>query len=587
LLISWLAVTAPVGAQGVSGAASADNGRAPPVIQIPAPTIQLPAPEAKGENPPVPFMPPATDGTETPVLEGKELVLPAAPDGCPGCEAKKKEDKGQDGPMHVLAKLPVRIFPPPGFPFVFPSGPGYYSALDWLRGEYREKPPNFPYSPVSIMPKSFFDADFRYLASPTNTQHDIFDPLHTIFFGHNNDWYFSTGGEFRYRYMHEIDSRLSGKDQSYDLLRTRVYGDLWYQDRFRVYVEFLDAQAFRESLAYGPLDRDKSDLLNAFIDYKIADIADYPLYIRAGRQELLLGSQRLVSPLDWANTRRTFEGFRLFRQGEKFDVDVFLTQPVIPNASHFDSVNDHANFGGAWFTYRPMKKTFIDAYYLFYDNNRPAVVLGETKPVPFDTNTLGSRYYGEKGNWMWDLEGAVQLGTRETQDIVAGMGTAGGGYHFCQLPWNPTFWAYYDYASGNRHPGTGGTYSTFNELFPFNHYYFGSIDLVGRQNIHDLNCHLYLYPQNWITFWGQYHHYWLASPDDALYNSAGVAIRRSPNGSAGTNVGDEVHFLTNFHLDAHSDLLIGYAHLFSGSFIRQTGPPGDSELFYVQYSFRW
>ena len=43
---------------------------------------------------------------------------------------------------------------------------------------------------------------------------------------------------------------------------------------------------------------------------------------------------------------------------------------------------------------------------------------------------------------------------------------------------NPTFWAYYDYASGDSDP-TDGRSHTFNDLYPFGHYYLGWIDQVG------------------------------------------------------------------------------------------------------------
>src|SRR5205823_2873223 len=130
----------------------------------------------------------------------------------------------------------------------------------------------------------------------------------------------------------------------------------------------LDAQSFNQDLAPLPIDRDRSDLLNAFVDVKIADLDGHPAYVRVGRQEMLLGSQRLISPLDWANTRRTFQGVRAFHQGEKFDVDLFWMQPVIPNPSHFDSVDNNQNFAGLWTTYRPEKGHFVDLYYLFLDN---------------------------------------------------------------------------------------------------------------------------------------------------------------------------------------------------------------------------
>ena len=108
------------------------------------------------------------------------------------------------------------------------------------------------------------------------------------------------------------------------------------------------------------------------------------------------------------------------------------------------------------------------------------------------------------------------------------MATAGLGYHFADVPCNPTLWAYYDCASGDDEPGRG-RYATFNQLFPFGHYYLGWIDLVGRQNIQDFNLHLYLYPDEWITVWTQYHCFQLDQPRDALYNAAGVGDPPGPD----------------------------------------------------------
>ena len=65
---------------------------------------------------------------------------------------------------------PVRIFPRLGMFIIPPREPGYYSLLDVLRHNSRPGPPNFPYPPTSLVAFSFFDADFRYLEKPNNTQ---------------------------------------------------------------------------------------------------------------------------------------------------------------------------------------------------------------------------------------------------------------------------------------------------------------------------------------------------------------------------------------------------------------------------------
>jgi hypothetical protein len=80
----------------------------------------------------------------------------------------------------------------------------------------------------------------------------------------------------------------------------------------------------------------------------------------------------------------------------------------------------------------------------------------------------------------------------------------------------------------------------------------------------------------------------LDSATDALYNASGTAIRRDPTGRAGTDVGDEIDLVTNFHLSQHQDILLGYSKLFAGQFIQHTaGPKGSPEFFYAQYCFKW
>lgn len=491
-----------------------------------------------------------------------------------------------------IANPPVVPMPRPGNFGIFPSGPGYYSLKDCFEGNCLENAPKFPYGTGSVIPFSFFNADFRYLDDPKNTQHDVFDALHRIHLTDN--WLFSTGGELRWRTMNEVNSRLSGADNNYDLFRARAYTDLWYRDAFRVYAEYLYADSFYQNLKPLAIDVNRSDLLNAFIDLKVAEWDNHNAYLRVGRQEMLLGSQRLVSPLDWANTRRTFDGASLFRQGEKCDFNFFWVSPVVVAANQFDSHDNNRNFAGSSFTYRPEKGQFLDLYYLFLDDasktaqtvgKQPAVVKG-----PFNVHTIGARTAGDKNHFLWDIEGMAQFGEVRDKSIAAGAFTTGLGYNFADLPWNPTVWAYYDFASGDNSPNLGD-YNTFNQLFPFGHYYFGALDLVGRQNIRDLNAHLYLYPTKWMTLNFQYHHFELDSAKDFLYSAGGVPLRRDPTGKAGGVVGNEFDVFVNFHLTAHSDLLVGYAHLQAGDFLRNTAATPSAarspELFYVQYAFRW
>jgi hypothetical protein len=336
-----------------------------------------------------------------------------------------------------------------------------------------------------------------------------------------------------------------------------------------------------------PIDQQNASFLNLFTDLKVWEIDNRPVYFRAGRQELLYGSQRLISPADWANTRRTFQGAKLFWQNDKLSLDAFCVQPVVPSANNFASVNNEQVFTGVWGTYRPVAGQFIDLYYLDLDDTTGTHVGFNKATGAANTNTVGSRWYGNKNSWLWDTEAMLQFGGWSNQGIFAKAYTMAGGYCFADLPMTPQLWLTYDYASGDPDPGANNVHRTFNQLFPFGHYYFGMMDLVGRQNINDISGQISFYPTRWITTCLQYHVLRLDSPRDALYNSAGVATRQDITGKSGTDVGDILTFVVNFHLDKHQDIYVQYSHLYQGDFIRQTGPPGSPDYLYVQYTFRW
>jgi hypothetical protein len=482
---------------------------------------------------------------------------------------------------------PVTPMPRPGLFAAPPSGPGYYSVWDLITGNQRENRPARPYPPFALMPTSAFDVDFRYLENPEHEQ-DLFDPVKRIHMG--SDWLLSFGGSFWYRYVHETDSRLNaaGINNDFHLLRTRVHADLWYQDRVRLFAEFLDARAFSSELTPLGIERNHTDMLNLFADIKLADI-NGPVYFRAGRQELLYGSQRLISTLDWANTRRTFQGGKIFWRNQKFDLDAFWVRPMKTEKGEFDNWDTQQNFWGLWGSIKPLPGHLIDLYYLGLDNQNQVsaqnVAIGNVMGGDFSIHTWGGRLVGNFDRILYELEGVYQWGKRSNLDVSAFAVATGVGYHI-PLPMNPHVWIRYDFASGDANPNDGRS-NTFNHLFPFGHYYLGFMDQVGRQNIHDFNAQFTMNPVPWFTFISQYHRYYLANQRDYLYNAGGAAIIRDPTGQSGSHVGDEIDFRANIHVSRHQDVLIGYSKLFSGDFLQAQRPGVNSDLFYVQYNFRF
>lgn len=482
------------------------------------------------------------------------------------------------------------VSPPPraGIFVKPPMGPGYFSLLDLIDGNEREKPQVDPLPPSALTTTPAFDFDFRYLEQPGHDK-DFFDPVKRIHLG--SDWLLSFGGSFWYRYMHETDSRLNaaGINNDYHLLRTRLHADLWYQDQFRLFAEMLDARALGLDLPALAIDKNHTDMLNLFADVKLGQFMDGPAYLRVGRQELLYGSQRLISTLDWANTRWTFQGVKTFWQTPAFNLDAFWVRPMVTELNQFDNWDKDRNFVGLWGTYKAIPGQVLDLYYLSLIDNRivsPAnITQGNVLQGDSVLHTIGARWVGDYERILYELEGMYQFGKRSHLDISAFSIASGVGYQL-PLPMNPQFWLRYDFASGDKNHRDGRS-NTFNQLFPFGHYYFGYIDQIGRQNIHDFNAQFTLHPQPWVTFLGQYHRFYLANKRDYLYNAAGAGTIRDITGQSGSHVGDEIDFTINFHLSRHQDVLLGYSKLFTGEFLKNTRPGVSPDLFYAQYNFRF
>src|ERR1017187_3932496 len=114
---------------------------------------------------------PATDlpkGGVLPPRTPQALLLAPVVESPPAGETPKAA--GGDNTGSAWLKTPdYRVMPRPGAFNPPPTGPGYYSMLDWLRKDLQPKAPPSGYPNFAIMPPSFFDANFRYVDDPNYT----------------------------------------------------------------------------------------------------------------------------------------------------------------------------------------------------------------------------------------------------------------------------------------------------------------------------------------------------------------------------------------------------------------------------------
>lgn len=419
---------------------------------------------------------------------------------------------------------------------------------------------------------------------------DFFDPIKHVPLGAEGV-YASFGGQLRERYEVFNNNAFGAgpqDDDGYLLHRILLHGDL-HAGPFRLFVEGKSAMIDGRTGGPRPTDADEIDLQQLFADGTIPFDAGRALRLRFGRQEMSYGAQRLISPLDWVNTRRTFEGFHASLTWQTHTLDAFLVRPVVIEKEQFNQGDGDTTFGGVYDTIRlpgviEGAGTQLEAYVLGLWK-QPGVT-GAT--VDSDTYTVGGRLSAKPKPWDFDVEADYQFGQFGSADISAWSVAAEGGYTF-DVALSPRVYAGVDYASGDDDP-TDGDYGTFNQLFPLGHAYFGYIDVVGRQNIFDVHPGVQVvllkdrkYVQR-LTLRGDYHLFWRASDDDALYNAAG-GVQRADGGSDESFVGAELDLLINWQIDRHTSALFGYSHFFAGDFIEQTGPDGDIAFFYAAAQF--
>ncbi len=458
----------------------------------------------------------------------------------------------------------------------------------------------------------YYNNDFKYVVDPAYEGWHLGEDLKRQTVGTMTT--VDVGGEYRARYHSEHNLRakpLTGADDDFLLHRTRLYMNAEIGSSFRFFGEAIDATSNAQNLTPRTIEVNRFDALNLFGDGLLTDsIGDGKVWARGGRQELLYGAQRLVSPLDWSNTRRTFDGGKLFYASSTWDVDAWWTHPV-PFSQHvtnnhqdhnFDSPNLDQEFSGLYTTYKHSPGRQAEFFALRLEDNSGTLVNSNTNQGSADFNLFASRVLGKRDAWLWEFEGGYQFGDFGPDEVRAGYFTLGLGREIAALPWKTTVWSLYDWASGDGDP-SDNTVGTFNQYFPLGHKYFGYMDIVARQNIQDWNILTTVQASDRVTLTAWFHAFQLQSDTDALYNAAGVPIYQDPTGNSGGDIGQEIDLLMQWYILPRTDLWFGYSHFFAGDYFSSPGiqaagvPAGgiasnganghDADFFYTQLSVQF
>jgi hypothetical protein len=191
-----------------------------------------------------------------------------------------------------------------------------------------------------------YDEGAQYASNP-NCRNDFLKPIELIPLGGDNEnFYLSLGFWIRERGEYVSNPNWSGKPpgNAYLMQRYFLHADLHLGDRFRFFGELASSLVNGRNGGWrNGLDEDKMYVHQGFLDLGIWKSGEDSLTLRAGRQEVALGSENLVSTRDGRNIRRSLDGARLTWNRGDWTIDLMALKPTLENTDYWDNPPNHAS----------------------------------------------------------------------------------------------------------------------------------------------------------------------------------------------------------------------------------------------------
>ena len=366
------------------------------------------------------------------------------------------------------------------------------------------------------------------------------------------------------------------------LTRALVSVDLHAGSHLRLFTQGKSSFSTTRELTGGrrPSDVDEMDVHQLY-----AEVVTSPrgreggaFSLRGGRLEMAYGRERLVSALDWANTKRSFDGVTARYGNRSGSVTAFWARPVVVRLYQADRRDSTTSLFGVYGTLQAARIAMgAEVYWIGQQRDSGAVGWNGTVGREL-RHTAGLRLWGPtRGQSALDLEGeaAIQFGEVGNNAIRASMFAGAIGYSFRRARGAPRVYINLDYASGDAAPG--GEVGTFSQLNPQPHPFLGLADIAGRQNIVDVSGGGAMRLWRTLVAAADYHLLRRASQHDAFYALSGGVSRSASFGTA-KSVASELDLSFRWPVDRHRLLLAGWSHVFPGAFITQGGSPSGADL---------
>ncbi len=329
--------------------------------------------------------------------------------------------------------------------------------------------------------------------------------------------YISIGGDIRYQYQwfkNENWGESAPDDDGFIFTRYIIHADLHAGSNFRTFVQLQSSLANGKVETPSPVDENQLDLHQGFVDVVLPFKKSKAITVRVGRQELLYGSQRLVAVRDGPNNRQSFDAIKLLYSHNSWKADLFFSHYVRSKQKIFDDgFNKNTKFWGAYLVKNKVSiLRNIDLYYFGLWRKNVRFDDGVGKEL---RHSMGSRIWGNKNSWRYDIEGLFQFGDFADKKISAWTFSVNTGYKFTNVKFKPEAGIKTEFISGDAKYGDNKL-QTFNPLFPRGGY-FGLVSLIGPANLFDVHPSLMFDLTSKLFLNMDYDIFWRYSKNDGIY----------------------------------------------------------------------
>jgi hypothetical protein len=430
-------------------------------------------------------------------------------------------------------------------------------------------PPDRARPPLNPFPA---EQNWSFLADPAKRT-DFFDPAKYIRFDSDPSLSLSLGFEYRIEYEY-FDNWMFGAGpqdhNGYVMNRVMPHFDFHAGKDARLFSEFkFDYTNGRNGGPRPGIDEDRGDVHQAFLEIGSHVSSPQGISLRSGRQEVVLGTGRLLDNNEGPNVKLSFDGFRAIAEGRRARLDLFAMRPVEDNPGWFNDVPNHAQ--SVWGTYLTVPARIVshgeaDLYYIGLDTKSVTYNRGTGHEL---RHTIGTRVFRPIGKGLdYNWEPNYQWGSFGNNSIRAWSVSAESGFTFDRLSFHPRPLLRADVYSGDSH-SANQPLGTFNSLFPRGAYFTPkATPFLGPQNLIDVHPVLQFQLKPNVTGAFAWNWYWRESAHDGIYAFGSGAVIDPADASHARYLGAQGDLEIRWAPMPHTIVAFNFAGFQPGAFFK-------------------